>query len=266
MGLQLCSGPVERPNKFLSHQLDTASEESGKEETIFNEKRESSNEVRILSTTKAIACSNYYGKDEPQTSEQKVIVPSLLKNEVSRKVTSSDSYSFNGPTKIGMELKDSQVVGEVTLGCPSRVVSISKPVEVINEATNSRMTFDLSSTEDEDLFERPSIELPWRTSSVRKITDKELTILGLERYITSKREGLPVTPLSMRHHKISKDLLSSQFSIKSSLSPKSINIKKEEPPEESLKFADNSTPRPIDQKTEKVGQSSSLLTEYFVIK
>jgi len=274
MGLQLCSGVIENPKKFLFHQQDAAAEESGKEETIFDEKRERSNEVKILSTTKAIACWNYYGKDESHTSEQKVIVPSVLGKEVSRDVTSRDSYAEAGLPMIGMESRDSQVLGDHFLGSPSRVVSISKPVGVIKEATNSRTSLDQSSTEGDAPLEMTSMEfLPSRTSSVRRPTDKELTDLGLEAYITSRREGLADTPLSLRHRRISMDLLAismdlltSKSSTKSSLSSESINVKKEEPAEESLKFVDNSTPRPIDQEAEQVGRSSALLTEYFVIK
>jgi len=265
MGLQLCSDVRPEPKQFPSHQLDTDAEESGKEETIFDEKRESSNAVTRLSITKAIASWDYYGKDKSQTSEQKVIVPSLPE-KVSRDVASRDSISVNSLNKIGLLSRDSEEVWETILGNPSRVIGISKPVEVIKEATNSRMSIDQSSTEGEGLVERTSIENLSRASSVRQTTDKELTDLGLEAYITSRREGLPDTPLSVRHRKISKDILTSKSSTKSSFIPKSINIKKEEPPEEPLKFVDNSTPKPIDQEAEQVGKSSSLLTEYFVIK
>jgi len=265
MGLQLCSGKREDPKIFLAHQLLGAAEELAKEDTILDEKRESSNEVRRLSKTRAVACWNYYGKDESQTSEQKVIVPSSPENEVSREVASRDSWAVNDLTQIGIKSRDSRVVLS-TLENPSSSVSILKPVEVIKEATNFRMSLDQSSTEGEELLERPSVGMISRTSSVRKVTDKELIDLGLEAYITSKREGLPHTPLSLLHRKISKDLLTSQCGIKSSLNSKSITIKKEEPPEELLKIVDNSTPRPIDQEADEVEQSSSLLTGYFVIK
>jgi len=265
MGLQLCSAERADPKIFLSHQLESAAWDSEKEETILDEKRESSNEVRALSTTKAVASWNYYGKDESQTSEQKVIPP-LPEREVSRKVTSRDSFSVNDLTKIGMESRDSKVLVEISLGISSRAASISVPVEVIKEATNSRMSLDQSSTEGEDLIEMPPVGLPSRTSSVRKVTEKELIDLGLEAYITSKRDGLPQTPLSLLHQEISKNLLTSPCNIKSPLSSKSINMKKEEPSEESLKFVDNSSPRPIDQEADQERRSSSLLTEYFVIK
>jgi len=256
MGLQLCSDVRGNPEVFQSDKLHSASDESGKEETIFDDKRE---DIKRLCTTKAVATWNYFAKDESQTSKQKGIVPSFH---------SGQSHSVDGHNKSSGESKKSTKGLEPTPGDSSRVVSISKPVEAVMGATNSRMSLDQSSSEVEDVLKMQTAEMPTSTSSVRKSSNKELINLGLEAYITmnSKSDSLLTKPLTLLHRKISNEFMESPGCAKASLSSRSINTEtKEESQEEPLKFVDNSASRVAKQKTQQAGGSSFILTEFVLL-